>query len=107
MSYADFKKSVKRDVNMLGDTWAEIQANPASLEANLAKLQRMSERGYDLEGKIEQTTTDIASRDIGKRKLRSRQMARMASMVGSVQPRTQAQTASLLSGGQSSSTLLG
>ena len=46
---------------------------------------------------LESVGQDIAARDVGKRKLRERQTSRQASMVGRIAPRSQQQTASLLS----------
>lgn len=58
---------------------------------------------------LEMVGQDIAARDVGKRKLRERQTSRQASMVGRIAPRSQQQTASLLSSAMpaTGSTLLG
>lgn len=62
----------------------------------------------DMPGLLEDVGGDIASATAGKRKVRERQAGRLAGMVGQVAPRTQQQTASLLSSSQAApATLLG
>lgn len=62
----------------------------------------------DMPGLLEDVGGDIASATTGKRKIRERQAGRLAGMVGQVAPRTQQQTASLLSSSQAApATLLG
>lgn len=75
---------------------------PESLEAKAALA-----KGFDRQSDYISAMRDIKNRDIGKRALKERQSNRMARILGTIAPRTQQQTATLLSSAPATATLLG
>ena len=85
------------------DVWAAAQKDPAKLE-RLAKLAKQFGNQEDYAFAMK----SINRRNLGKSALKERQANRMAQTIGSIAPRTQQQTATLLSSGASATaTLLG
>lgn len=88
---------------VFSDAWAAAQKDPTKLE-RLAEVSKQFGKQEDYAAAMQ----GIKKRNLGKSALKERQANRMAQTIGSIAPRTQQQTATLLSSGQSATaTLLG
>ena len=87
---------------VFSDAWAAAQKDPTKLE-RLAEVSKQFGKQEDYAFAMQ----SIKKRNLGKSALKERQSNRMAQTIGSIQPRTQQQTATLLSSAPATATLLG
>lgn len=94
---------IQSNDQIFSDAWAAAQKDPAKLE-RLAEVSKQFGKQEDYAAAMQ----GIKKRNLGKSALKERQANRMAQTIGSIAPRTQQQTATLLSSGASATaTLLG
>lgn len=107
VSIWDVEKEVKKEAKRIQSAESAAAVDPSRLEEYQSVLESTKLARKYAGSKMEGVAQDIAARDTGKRRLRERQAGRMASLFGSIVPRTMQQTASLLTSSGGSSTLLG